>query len=488
MTVTISNPAGTALDDMAVDAFAATFRGQIIQPDDFEYDGARAVWNGMIDKYPALIVRCTGTADVVAAVNFARGQNLGIAVRGNGHNVAGNAVRDGGLVIDLSRMKGIQIDPVKRVARAQPGVRWGDLDPETQRHGLVTPGGEVSTTGIAGYTLGGGMGMLQRKWGLACDNLLSAEVVTASGEVVRASITEHPDLYWAIRGGGGNFGIVTWFEFQLHPLGPEVFTAMVAYPFADAASVVRAWADFTRQAPDEVTSEALLWRMLPLPDCPPEWQDMSVVLIGAMYAGPAAEGERALQPLRELGTPLIDLSGPVSYVDSQKGPDPLFPDGALYYWKSLFLDQLDGDLIDAIIAQAARRPTPQTLVILRHLGGAIGRVPEDATAYGNRDARYNLSLDASWDDPALNDEAIAWTRRAWSDLHDRAGGGVYLNFAGLGEDNGALARAGYGGNYGRLREIKRKYDPANLFRGNINIAPAATAMPAASPSRFELGW
>ncbi|MGH2604718.1 MAG: FAD-binding oxidoreductase, partial [Dehalococcoidia bacterium] len=334
-----------------------------------------------------------------------------------------------------------------------------------------TPGGEVSTTGIAGYTLAGGMGLLHRIWGLACDNLLSAEVVTAESEVLRASITEHPDLYWAIRGGGGNFGIVTWFEFQLHQLGPQVYTSMVIHPASEAAAVIRGWEAFTRQVPDEVTSEAALWRMPPSPDFPPEWRDLPVELTNAVYAGPVEEGERALQPLRELGAPLLDLSGPQDYVDSQKAPDPLFPDGALYYWKSLYLDHLDGDLIDAIIAQASGRPTPQTLVILRHLGGAISRVPEEATAYGNRRALYNLSLDATWDDPLQSEKAIAWTKQAWSALQARSGGGVYLNFAGLGEDNDALVRAGYGRNYDRLRQIKRRYDPTNLFRGSINIAP-----------------
>ncbi len=301
MTIATAISTFSVLDEVAIADFAASIRGQVIRPDDPEYDGARAVWNGMIDKYPDLIARCTGTADVVAAVNFARQQNVGIAVRGNGHNVAGNAVRDGGLVTDLSLMKGIQVNPSKRTASAQPGVRWGELDVETQRYGLVTPGGEVSTTGIAGYTLAGGMGLLHRKWGLACDNLLSAEVVTANGEVVRASITEHPDLYWAIRGGGGNFGIVTWFEFQLHQLGPKVFTSMVIHPVAEAAAVLRGWEAFTRQAPDEVTSEAALWRMPPSPDFPPEWRDLPVVMTNTVYAGPVEEGERAVQALRELG-------------------------------------------------------------------------------------------------------------------------------------------------------------------------------------------
>lgn len=459
-----------ALDEAEVQALAAAVRGQLIRPGGADYDAARRVWNGMIDKRPALIVRCTGTADVAAAVRFARAHALLVAVRGGGHNVAGSAVCDGGLVIDLSPMKGIQVDPVKRTARAQPGVNWGDLDHATQLFGLATPGGEVSTTGIAGYTLAGGLGLLQRKWGLACDNLLSVEIVTADGEVRRASPTEHPDLFWAVRGGGGNFGVVTWFEYQLHPLGPEVYSATVIYAAEDAPALLRAWRAFGQQAPDEITSEALFWSMPPLPDLE-AMHGAPILVLAGLYAGPADAGEPALAPLREFGTPLVDLSGRSSYVQMQSAFDDFFPTGLNYYWKSVFLDALGDDLIEAIVALAADRPSPETLLGLRHLGGAIGQVPEDASAYGNRRAAYNLSLDAVWEDPGENERMIGWTRRAWANLRARTGGGVYLNFAGLGEENALLARAGYAGNYERLREIKRRYDPTNLFRGNINIAP-----------------
>jgi FAD/FMN-containing dehydrogenase len=459
------------LDEAAIEGLTTAFRGQVIRPGDADYDAARRVWNSMIDKYPALIARCTGTADVVAAVRFARARDLLVAVRGGGHNVAGNAVCDGGLVIDLSRMKGILVDPVKQTARAQGGVTWGDLDRETQLFGLATPGGEVSMTGIAGYTLSGGMGLLQRKWGMACDNLLSVEIVTADGEVRRASVMDHPDLFWAVRGGGGNFGIVTWFEYQLHPLGPEVYSAATIYAFDDAPAVLRAWRDFTAQAPDEVTSEFLFWSMPPLPALPEELHGLPIVAVAGVYAGPVAEGEPALAPLRELATPIVDLSGPVSYVESQSAFDVFFPESQRYYWKSLFLDELDDELIDEIVLVGADRPTPQTLFALRHLGGAIAQMPEDATAYGNRRASYNLSLDATWIEASDDERAIAWTRQNWADLRARTGGGVYLNFAGLGEENDLLARAGYGGNVERLREVKRRYDPDNLFRGNVNIAP-----------------
>jgi FAD/FMN-containing dehydrogenase len=462
---------GAALDATDIASLTSSLRGPVMGPDDPAYDEARRVWNAMIDKRPALIARCTGTADVVAAVRWARSRDLPVAVRGGGHNVAGSAVNDGGLVIDLSPMKGIFVDPVARTARAQAGVTWGELDRATQLHGLVTPGGEVSTTGIAGYTLSGGLGLLQRKWGLACDNVLAAEVVTAAGEVVQANAVDHPDLYWALRGGGGNFGIVTWFEYALHPLGPEVYSLTVAYPADDAAGLLRAWRDFSEQAPDEITTEFLLWSVPPLPDFPSELHGAPIVIVAGFYAGPPADGERALEPLRRCGEPLFDVSGTANYAEAQAAFDEHFPTTRRYYWKSLYLDGLDERTIAPIAALAATRPTPQTLVALRHLGGAIHHLPDDANAYGHRRANYNLSLDATWLDPAADDRAIDWTRRTWQAFRDLTGGGVYLNFAGLGEDNEALARAGYGRNYDRLREIKRRYDPANLFRGNVNIAP-----------------
>lgn len=463
-----------AVDPATIEAFAATFRGQLIWPDDAVYDQTRQVWNGMIDKHPALIAQCTGTADVVAAVRFAREHALTVAVRGRGHNVAGNALNDGGLVIDLSQMRGVQVDPMKRVARAQPGANWGDVDRETQIFGLATPGGEVSTTGIAGFTLSGGMGMLRRKWGLACDNLLAIELVTTEGEVLQASPTSHPDLFWAVRGGGGNFGIVTWFEYQLYPLGPEVAHAVLLYPFADAEQVMRAWLEFTRECPVEITSEVIFNSMPPFPFVPEELHGVPTVFVGALYAGPADEGERALRPLREFATPLVDLSGRPNYVQSQSAFDPSFPDGRRNYWKSLFiddLDHLDDRSIDAMVTLAATRPTAETIIVLRHLGGAMSQVPDDATAYANRQAQFNLSIDGTWEDPRDDERMIAWTREAWEGMREPTGAGVYLNFAGLGEENELLARAGHGGNYERLRAVKRRYDPENFFRGNINIKP-----------------
>lgn len=467
----IRSTVAPSVTDEEIAELQSALRGYVLRPGDDGYGAARRVWNSMIDKRPAVIVRCTGTADVVAAVRFARERGLTLAVRGGGHNVAGNAVCDDGLVVDLSAMKGIRVDPDARIAFVQPGVTWGDLDHATQLFGLATPGGEVSTTGIAGYTLTGGLGLLQRKWGLACDNLRAAEVVTADGTVLRASEDSHPDVFWALRGGGGNVGVVTWFEYALHPLGPEVYTAATFYPLSAAPQVLRTWSQFTAEAPDEVTSQLLFWSLPPLPDLPVDAHGEPVVVAVGLFAGDPARGEHALAPLRTWGTPLVDLSGAAPYVAAQSGFDAFFPSTQRYYWKSLYLDNLDDAIIDRIVAVATTRPSTQTLIALRHLGGAIRRLADETTAYGHRRAEFNLSFDASWEDSADDDQMIGWTRQAWQGLRDVTGGGVYLNFAGLGEDNEALARAGYGSNYDRLRAVKRRYDPDNVFRGNVNVAP-----------------
>jgi FAD/FMN-containing dehydrogenase len=374
-------------------------------------------------------------------------------------------------MIDLSLMKGIHVDPGLRRARVQPGANWGDLDHETQLYGLMTPGGVVSTTGVAGFTLAGGMALSRRKWGLACDNLRSVEIVTADGQVLTASEASHPDLFWAVRGGGGNFGIVTSFEFQLHSLGPEFYVAAPIYALQDAGQIMPRWRRFIEQAPDEVSSDAIFWSMPPLPHVAPELVGAPIVIVAAWYAGAVAEAEQVLAPVRAFSTPLADLSHAARYVDIQSAFDPFFPDTQRYYWKSLFTDALSDEMINVLIDIAAASPTPQSLQVLRALGGAMSRVPEAASAYGNRGALYNLSIDTTWLDPREDERLIAWTREAWSRMYDLTGGGVYLNFAGLGEDNETLARSGYGQNYERLQEIKRRYDPANLFRGNINIAP-----------------
>lgn len=460
------------IDNNNLEDFSTRIRGDLITQKNNSYDEARSVWNGLIDKQPALIVQCRNTSDVVDSVNFARENNLLISIRSGGHNVAGNAVCDKGMMIDLSSMKGIHVDPDSGTARVQPGADWGDLDKETQLYGLVTPGGQVSMTGVAGLTLGGGMGYLRRKWGLSCDNLLSVEVVTADGKVVIANSDKNSDLFWAIRGGGGNFGVVTSFEFQLHKLGPEIYGALTIYPFEDANSVLKNWRDFALNAPDEVTIDAYIWGMPPLPEVPAEMHWMPVVIIAGMYAGPADEGEKELQPVSEFGTPIEDMSARQPYLAMQSDLDPLFGDGQLYYWKSLFANHMSDEIIDQIVAKAAEKPSKQCLLALRTLGGAMARVNEDETAYGHRDALFNISIDNTWQDPSKTDEMIAWTRETWEDLRKKTSGGVYVNFAGFGEEEETLTQAVHADNYKRLQQLKTKYDPDNFFCTNQNIKPA----------------
>lgn len=463
--------AEAALSESVIEEFASILRGELLRPGDPGYEEARSVWNDLIDKRPALIARCAGVGDVIDSVNFARENDLLVAVRGGGHNVAGNAVCNGGLMIHLSPMKGIRVDPKRRTVRAEGGATWADLDRETQVFGLATPGGEVSQTGIAGLTLGGGIGLLRRKYGLSCDNLLSAEVVTADGRLLTASETENADLFWGIRGGGGNFGVVTSFEYRLHPVGPEVMAVAVMYPFEQARELLHAWRDYTGQAPDEVTSEVLLWSIPDIPDFPEELRGESTVVVAGMYSGAAEVGEREVQPLREFGTPLADLSGIQPYTAAQSDFDAFFPEGLLYYWKSLYLDYLDDEVIDAMIINAENRPSPQTTLLVRHLGGAISRIAEEATAYGNRTATFNLSIDSTWEDPTESERNIAWTREVWTEMRRFSDGGIYLNFAGFLEEGEKLLHEAHGENYERLVALKNQYDPTNLFRLNHNIKP-----------------
>jgi len=462
------------LDATAIAEFAGTMRGAVIQPDDPPYDEARSVRNGLIDRHPALIANCTGVADVVAAVNFAREHDLLLSVRGGGHNVSGAATNDDGLVIDLSAMRGVRIDPAARTVRVQGGATWGDVDRETQLFGLATPGGVVSTTGVGGLTLHGGWGWLRRAYGYCVDNLVSVDVVTADGQVRTASETENQDLFWAIRGAGSNFGVVTSFEFRLHPVGPLVALAAPFYALEDAERVLPAWRDFMSTAPDEVSSNALFWSIPAAEGFPAELHGRAVLILATVYAGNAAEGERVVQPIREMAAPLLDLSGTMPYATLQGAFDPFFPKGWLYYWKSLYLDRLDDKAMNAIIGYAADRPSPDALMGLWHLGGgAAGRVAAEATAFGSREAPYLLSFDTTWTNPTDTERNIAWTRAAWTDMRPFGSGGLYLNFAGFGEEKEHLVRAGYGANYDRLVELKTRYDPGNLFRMNQNIRPRA---------------
>lgn len=471
--VTREGDGSVAIDARRLERLMAALGGPCLTADDAGYDDARVIWNGLIDRRPAIIAQCSDTSDVVEAVNFAREHDLRLAVRGGGHNVAGNAMCDGGIVIDLSRMNDVRIDTEARRVRAQGGAIIRDVDRASLAAGLAVPLGVVSQTGIGGLTLCGGHSWLARKYGFACDALVSAEVVTADGRRLDASHEQHPDLFWAIRGGGGNFGIVTTFEYEAYSVGPDVAFCAPFFPLEDAAGIFRGWRDFTRDAPDEYTGNFNLWSVPEIDHFPQELHGREVVIPAGVCIGPIEDGQRIVQPVRELGEPLIDLSGPTPYGDVQQGFDPVFGKGERFnYWKSLYLEDLPDEAIDRIVARALDRPSPWALITVRNMGGAMSRVPSDATALGNRSAPYLLSIDTSWTDPDGTDAAIAWTRDFWSEMRRFSDGGVYLNFPGEGEEGERLLRASYGdANYERLVGIKTKYDPDNLFRLNQNIPP-----------------
>jgi hypothetical protein len=460
----------TALDDAALADLARHFRGELIRPGNPRYAAARAVWNGAIDRHPGLVARCTSATDVRAAVRFARERDLLVAVRGGGHNVAGTAVCDGGIVIDLSPMKGVWVDPGGRKARAQAGLLWGELDRETQPFGLAVTGGIISHTGIAGLTLGGGLGWLMRRHGLAADNILSADVVTADGNFLRASAEEHTDLFWGLRGGGGNFGAVTSFEYRLHPVGPIVLAGMILHPAAKVREVLGFYRDFIGTAPDELTTIVVLRVAPPAPFLPPWVHGQPVVVIAACYAGSVEDGERAVAPLRQFGAPLVDLIRPTPYVCHQSFFDPTAPHGLGYYWKSEYVPSLSDPLIDTLAERAWGAPTAESYTIIFHLGGAVGRVDQEASAFEDRRAGHAVNIDAVWSDPARASACVAWTRELWEAVRPHSTGRVYVNF--LGEEGQDRVRAAYGeAKYERLRALKRKHDPTNFFRLNQNIRP-----------------
>jgi len=450
---------GLLLDDAAVQVLAAKVRGEVLRPGDAGFDTARTIWNAMIDKTPALVVRCAGAGDVVAAVDFARDNNLVVAVRGGGHNIAGNAVCDRGLMIDLSPMKGMRVDPARRTVRAEGGVTWGEFNRETQTFGLATTGGVVSTTGIAGLTLGGGFGWLVRKHGMACDNLISADVVTADGQLRTASESENEDLFWGLRGGGGNFGVVTSLEYRLHTVG-TVLGGMVLHLQSDAKAVLGFYRDFTRAAPDELTTYC---GFLTTPDGVP------VVGMIPCYSGPLEKGEEVLRPLREFGTPVADLVQPMSYCDMNTMLDAAFPAGMQNYWKSGFVEDLSDASIDVIVDRAAKMTSPRSALIIEYYGGAAQRVAEDATAFPHRQAQYDLMITAQWSDPTESDQHIGWVRETWEAVQPFGSGRVYVNT--LGVEGDARVRQAYGANYERLVQVKNTYDPTNFFSQNQNITP-----------------
>ena len=462
----------TVLEESLVADLQSRLQGELIRPGDENYDEARKVWNGMIDKKPALIARCARVADVVASVNFARENGILLAVRGGGHNVAGTAVADGGLVVDLSPMKGVRVDPERRTVRAEGGVTIGDLDEETQKFGLATPMGVVSETGIAGLTLGGGLGWLRRKYGLSSDNLVSVDVVTADGQYLTASETEHPDLFWGIRGGGGNFGVVTSFEYRLYPVGPEVMFCFVLYPGDRAKEVLRFCEEYVAQAPDEVSPLGVLGRVPHDELFPEEWHGKPYAAILAMYSGSVEEGEQILKPLRDLGDPIADLSEPMPYTEAQKLLDEDYPEGGRYYWKSVNVNSLGDEEIEHLMAHAETAPSDHSTIDVWYQGGAMSRVGAEETAFGDRSARYLLGVEGNWEEPHEDEANVAWVRGCVADMQRFSDGGMYLNFPGFLEEGQEMMRDAYGENYERLVALKDEHDPTNFFRMNQNIRPA----------------
>jgi FAD/FMN-containing dehydrogenase len=453
------------------------FRGDLIAPGHPDYDDARAVWNATVDRRPRLIARCTGTADVAAAVRFARACDLEIAVRGGGHNVAGTAVCDDGIVIDLSPMRAVSVEPVERIAHVRGGALWGDVDHETQAYGLATTGGIVSHTGVGGVSLGGGIGWLMRKHGLTVDNLVEAEVVTAEGDIIRASAQDHPDLFWALRGGGGNFGVVCSFRFALHPVGPTVMAGLVFWAAEDTSDVLRFYREFLTDAPDELGTVVRLGTVPPLSGVSEELHFRPAIAVASCYAGPVEEGEVAVRALREFGTPLVDMVGPTLYVDHQSGIDATVPHGWRYYWKGTDLNVLSDEVIDIVAERAYRATSPRSYAAMFHLGGEVARAPRDATAHPGRDVHHRLSIDAAWlpeQDDSVGTAEMAWAREFLDALQPHRAG-VYVNFLDSDDDTSRVREAYGDDTYRRLAEVKAKYDPENVFHSNKNIQPGQLA-------------
>lgn len=462
---------GESLSTDTVDHFKDNMRGDLIIPEDDQYESARKLWNGMIDKKPALIARCTGVEDVVTAVNFSKEHNLLFSIRSGGHNVAGTAIAEGGLVVDLSAMRNVTVDPDRRMAHAEGGVRLGDLDRETQKFNLAVPVGVVSATGVAGLTLHGGTGWLLRKHGLTIDNLLSVDIVTADGQLKKASENENSDLFWAIRGGGGNFGVVTGFEFKLHPVGPKVWMSVPMYPLERAKEVMSACCEYMQKAPEDLMVLGVYWSAPEVPEVPARYHGTPVVILLGCYTGPFEEGEKVIAPLREIGTPIADLSAPMTWVEAQQFLDEDYPDGAFYYWKSIYMDHLDSEVLEALSRHTAARPSSESSIDVWMLEGAMSRINPGDTAFFKRDAPYMLGIEANWhkrEDATAN---IDWAKNVVKDMQRFTKGGSYLNFPGFVEEREALLQGSYGTNLERLRAIKAKYDPLNFFPGILNIEP-----------------
>lgn len=450
----------SVLNQVTVAAFKASLTGRLLFPNEDGYDAARAVWNGMIDKHPAMIVQCTGNEDVIKTLEFARQNNLLVSVKGGGHNVAGNAVCEGGLMIDMSLMKGIAIDTEKQTVRAEAGLLWSELDLETQKSGLATTGGTVSHTGIAGLTLGGGLGWLMGKHGLTCDNLLSVEIVTAEGNLLTANETQNEDLFWAVRGGGGNFGIVTSFEYQLHPVGPQIIGGMILYTMDQAGEVLQFYREFARNTPDDLMVFAAMM-------CTPDGLPVIALIVG--WFGPLSDGEEHLKPLRNFGTPLADLIGEIPYSQLQTTFDAAVPHGIHRYWKSGYLPEINNGFIEMLLDQAAKQPSPYSFILFFHMKGAAARVDSTKTAMGSRADMWDFDIVSQWTDPADAGKNMDWVRNFWTEVEPHTKG-VYVNHLDV-DDGSTRVKAAYGKNYERLVAVKTKYDPTNFFHLNNNIVP-----------------
>ncbi len=461
----------TKIGQEAIRALAASLRGDLLTADAPGYDEARTIWNAMIDRRPAMIIRCAGVADVMRAVAFARQHQVLVAVRGAGHNIAGNAVCDKGLKIDLSAMKSVRVNPETRRAYVEPGATLADFDHEAQAFGLATPLGINSTTGVAGLTLGGGFGWLTRKYGMTVDNLISAEVITADAKRVQASAQENPDLFWAIRGGGGNFGVVTVFEFQLHPVGPEVLAGLMVFPFEQAKAVLTKYREFVDKIPEDLNVWVVLRQAPPLPFLPQEVHGKEVVVMPLFYAGKIEDGKRAIEPLRSFEKPHGEHIGPQPFTVWEKAFDPLLTPGARNYWKSHNFSELSDGALDAMIEYASKLPSPQCEIFIGLISGQANRVAPDATAYVARDTKFVLNVHGRWDEPRDDKRCIAWAREFFDKSAPHATGSAYVNF--MTEEEGDRVAAVYGPNHDRLVQVKKKYDPKNLFRMNQNIKPSA---------------
>lgn len=457
------------VSDREIGALRAVLRGGVLLPGEPGYDTARTIWNAMIDRRPGMIVQALGAADVIQVVNFARTHGAALTVRGGGHNIAGNAIGTGAIMLDLSRMRSVRIDAEARRVRVEGGALLSDVDKETQAFGLTVPLGINSTTGIAGLTLGGGFGWTSRAFGLTIDNLLSVDIVTADGGFRRAEGTQHPDLFWAVRGGGGNFGVVTSFEFQLNTLGPLVTAGLLLHPLADAPAVMREYRRLAAAAPDELSAWLVLRKAPPAPFVPAEWHGKEVLIIALCHAGPKEAGEKAAAPFRAIGKPIVDLVGPQSFVGWQATFDPLLTPGARNYWKSHDFKQLTDDACNVLVDAVWKLPSSECEVFVGHLGGRINRVPADATAFPRRDVEFIVNMHTRWRDAAQDATCITWARELFQGLVPHAMGSVYVNF--MSEDETDRTHSAFGSNYARLAEVKRRYDPQNLFRRNQNISP-----------------